>query len=262
MHREVLMFSARESGPRMHEPEIVWLSPEILSWQAENISWIPATSEFGLLAAKEWKHATLRLDPPCDEQKDREEDRKDAVAALWRAVERRIQLFESDYVISQLPSRTQGKLNRLQELGLVSGSVLSDIRDLRNEITHESADPPDREKCLIYRDAVWYFLRSTERFAVHIVGEFVLVNTTAPDQRIEISMGPPEWSITIRAESLPINLVSRQMRESWAPVRLAVSENYGTLFFPVRDSSSMIMTGFIDDTDWILALAQRYFSAT
>jgi hypothetical protein len=257
------------------EDGAVWLSPQILRWRTEEVGWSPATSRLGQMAVEEWDHGFLRLNPPRQDSLDRKEDRKDAIAALWRAVERRIQLFDEVYNIRKvlrISSRESVRLAHLQELGLVRGSVLNDIRALRNDIQHsrrvrqgtavmrEAAEPPSRDQCLLYQDAVWYFLRSTERFARRVPSEYAFVGESLErsDNRVSIEMEPPEWTAGVRADGISVDLVSRIPVESWIPIKLVFTEELGWYFYSMR--GLVLMSGYIEDAAWTLELAKMYFA--
>jgi hypothetical protein len=176
-----------------------WLSPEILRWPAEQCEWTHVISQLGQIANNEWNHGHLRLNSAIANGPNSEEDRKDAIAAFWRAVERRQQLFDEVYavrVLLGLGRRERIHLSHLQALGLIRGSVLDDIRRLRNAIEHESEAPPELSQCFLYQDAIWYFLRSTEPYARRIPTAYELIEDHESysrgeiQERIEIKMSP------------------------------------------------------------------------
>jgi hypothetical protein len=252
-----------------------WLSPEVLRWRTQEIGWSPATSQLGRLAIEEWDHGSLRLNPPCQGSSGRKEDRKDAIAAFWRAVERRIQLFDEVYKARKvlgLNSREPFNLRHLEDLGLVRGSILNDIRKLRNDIQHsvrlqrgtgltrESVEPPPRTQCLLYQDAVWYFLRSTERFAQRIPAEYTLVQEggNEDEQLVSIQMEPPDWTVRISIQQLPDHLISQTPVELWIPIKIDTSDFHELSFIAVR--GIVVTAGSIDDPAWMRELAKIYFA--
>jgi hypothetical protein len=216
------------------------------------------TSQLGQLARREWDHGHLRLNSSPG-QPDLEQDRIDAIAALWRAVERRQQLFDEVYAIKGLLGMTRREkvhLSHLEQLGIIRGSVLDDIRRLRNAIEHRSEVAPDRQQCLLYQDATWYFLRSTEVYARRVPDIFELIRRADLGnlERVEIEMGPPSWSAKITSELLSPEFVSICKRDSWIPIKLA---NYGILTIP---DNTVSIWGSISERDWVLEAAKIYFS--
>jgi hypothetical protein len=240
----------------------ILLSPEILRWIPQYCGWIPAPSRLGRLAKNEWDHGNFRLSSVAENGQDREEDRKDAIAALWRAVERRLQLFDEVYNIRRLLGinrRSKIHLGHLQELGLIRGSVLDDIRRLRNAIEHDSGAPPERKQCLLYQDAIWYFLRSTEGYTRGIPNTYELIEDLEKyangetEERVEIRMHPPEWSIGIFCERLSPDHYAMTSRDDWIPIDFPGDINAGL------DGVAHIM-GSITDPAWTLEFAKTYFS--
>lgn len=241
------------------------LFPGIIHWHAEHVQWAVATSKLGQLANKEWSHSHLRLNLGGADGQDPEEDRKDAVAALWRAVERRLQLFDEVYAIRAalgIGRRERINLKHLQELGLIRGSVLDDIRRLRNAIQHKSEMPPERNQCLLYQDAIWYFLRSTELYARRIPTGYELIENQESyakgkiNERIEVSMRPPEWNVEVYCEHLSPDHYTLNSREAWIEVELFNNR------INIDPEGIAFAWGTITDPAWILEFVKLYFSLT
>lgn len=240
----------------------VWISPEILGWQVGGEGSSAALSGLGPQAWEEWEHAELRLHPDEPAAPDLVQDRKDAMAALSRAVERRIQLFRSVYAIDRLPGmRARDALEQLGTAGLARGLVLSQIRRLRNKTEHESAAPPARDECLIYLDAVWYFLRSTERFAHRMTTELDLLDSVGGRElTITITVSLPAWSVHLQGH-LPATVLSRSARERFIKVSVAHCDQLGALLLE-RSDGSVFLAGFVDEPGPVLAVARKYFAHT
>jgi hypothetical protein len=252
--------------PNDGNPVEVWITAGVLNWPLAGEGSSPLDSPLGAQATGEWDHAALRLDP---RSTDQPLDRKDAISALSRAVERRIQLFHTVYGVDAPDPRrptqpaipgmtTRDRLDQLRELGLARGLVLTQLRKLRNKTEHESAEPPSREECHLYLDAVWYFLRSTERFARRKVEEFDLSDDTAGGE-VTITVRPPEWTAIQLTGHLPGSAVSRSPMDGFIPVEIAVSSDVGSLFRERSDGSFQV-TGFITEPRWQLAVAIKYFT--
>jgi hypothetical protein len=242
------------------------------------------------LSHDEWEHARILLNPPCACCEDREIDRKDALLAIWRSVERRIRLLEDEYSLDKIPGAVEkvpqaknrankkAQLELLEELGLVRGSVLSAIRQLRNEMMHGGSvhavgspvdsvpeNTPDRERCLLYHDMVWYFLRSTEHLARRQVDSYFLSNDPLSNpEPITIELAPPKWDVSISECNIQAELVSYNERSSWIPVFVGSvdpggSYEYGYCY-PSSDKGMMRLMGCVD-AEWSLEFAKKSFTA-
>lgn len=135
------------------------------------------------------------------------------------------------------------------------------MRRLRNKTEHESAAPPTRGECLLYLDAVWYFLRSTERFAHRVTTELDLVDSArGRELTITITVGLPEWSVHLQGH-LPATVVSRSARERFIKVSVAHYDQLGGLLLE-RPDGSIYLAGFVDEPGPVLAVARKYFAYT
>lgn len=268
----------------------VWLSPDILTWQASPEETSPVLSRLGKSSHDEWEHARILLNPPCDCCKDREIDRKDAILAIWRSIEFRIRLLEEVYFLVNIPgliekvpnakkrSNKEAQLQVLEEVDLVRGEVLQAIRKIRNEVMHGPRDDdavspadytpvvvPAREKCLLSHDLVWYFLRSTEHLARRKLASYYLSDDPMnnPDP-LTIALAPPNWAVDVSNSSLREDLVSYEERRSWIPVyvgSLNKGEGYEHGYCcPGREEGTIDLMGFVDD-EWSLDFAKKSFTA-
>lgn len=172
----------------------------------------------------------------------------------------------------------KSQIRLLEELGLVRGSVLSTIRQLRNEMMHgpwadtigspsESApeEVPDREKCLLYHDMVWYFLRSTEHLARRqVISYFLSEDPIRNPDPITIDIAPANWETTVSECNIHADLVSYDERRSWILVLVGSLdpkesyENWYCYLIPGKDSVRLM--GYVD-TSWILEFAKKSFTA-
>lgn len=106
-----------------------------------------------------WRHAQSRV-----KGEPNEFDRVDCISSLKRAVNSRLKTIESVYNFDKLPSLRSKKqtLEKYQDYGLIRPSILRDLFEIRNLLEHEDVDPPETDKCHLFIDIVWYFLKSTD----------------------------------------------------------------------------------------------------
>ncbi|MFD5000665.1 hypothetical protein [Streptomyces buecherae] len=89
-------------------------------------------------------------------------DRIDAVLALKRAVDARLEHLNSIYDFSQYPeSKNFGRLGLLENWGVILQRTLRRLRRLRNAVEHDGAEPPTLDECEDYREVCWWFLKGT-----------------------------------------------------------------------------------------------------
>lgn len=88
----------------------------------------------------------------------------DGIANLKRALNHRLQLIERSYNLRSIhPSwRNKGYLEILEDFGLVRPYLMKSLLTIRNDIEHNDAEPPEKERCKEFVDIVWYFLKSTD----------------------------------------------------------------------------------------------------
>lgn len=115
------------------------------------------TQERKMLAEYSHAHADHRIRTHLTEW-----DRVDAILALKRAMQMRIDHLDSIYGFKQYPEFKQlGPLGLLEHWGVIRQRMLRRMRQLRNAVEHEGAEPPGLEECEDYAEVVWWFLRGT-----------------------------------------------------------------------------------------------------
>ncbi len=91
-------------------------------------------------------------------------DRVDAILALKRAMQLRVDHLNSMYGFKQYPEFKQlGPLGLLEHWGVIRQRMLRRMRQLRNAVEHEGVEPPSIEDCEDYAEVVWWFLRGTSQ---------------------------------------------------------------------------------------------------
>ncbi|MFJ6543198.1 hypothetical protein ACIQMP_21465 [Streptomyces sp. NPDC091385] len=89
-------------------------------------------------------------------------DRTDAILALKRSMQMRMDHLNSIYNFKQYPEFKQlGPLGLLEHWGVIRQRMLRRMRQLRNAVEHEGAEPPAIDECEDYAEIVWWFLRGT-----------------------------------------------------------------------------------------------------
>ncbi|MFH9552272.1 hypothetical protein [Streptomyces sp. NPDC017435] len=91
-----------------------------------------------------------------------EYDRVDAILALKRSMQSRIDHLDSLYGFKQYPEfRQLGPLGLLDHWGVIRRRMLHRMRQLRNAVEHDGAVPPTLDECEDYAEVTWWFLRGT-----------------------------------------------------------------------------------------------------
>ncbi|MEV5242246.1 hypothetical protein AB0K89_24550 [Streptomyces cinnamoneus] len=89
-------------------------------------------------------------------------DRIDAILALKRSMQTRLDHLDELYNLRQYPeSKSVGWLGVLESWGVIRQRMLRRMRQLRNAVEHDGAEPPTIEDCQDYCEVAWWFLRGT-----------------------------------------------------------------------------------------------------
>lgn len=101
----------------------------------------------------------------------------DALANLKRALNQRLKLIEKTYKLKSVKfdGIPKGYLELLERYGLARPYLIKTLMEIRNEIEHKDAEPPNIDRCKELVDVTWYFLKSTDR----------IVNLTPIDFELE-----------------------------------------------------------------------------
>lgn len=227
-----------------------------------------------LPAYQEWGHAEVRLDGPASTI-----DRKDCLLALNRAVLHRINILNRRYHLKKIPGMDPkaGNTIIMHKLGLARGSVLDLLRNLRNRVEHDLSEPPEQKECNLYLDAVWYFLRSTDRLVVEVASQIEVFHPETQDEPMSIYVSFPEWRIYIDGDLnlSPASFVDTSSHDEGASGSIQIgriSERgifykmdplpekvEGFLHIPPR-SEFVNFGGEVKGDDFIFNFAKAYFS--
>ncbi|MBB4712293.1 hypothetical protein BJ965_002175 [Streptomyces luteogriseus] len=105
-------------------------------------------------------------------------DRIDAILALKRSMQTRLEHLDRLYGFKQYPEFKQlGPLGLLDHWGVIRRRMLHRMRQLRNAVEHDGAEPPSLDNCEDYAEVTWWFLRGTSPLLqpmenVDYLGEF------------------------------------------------------------------------------------------
>lgn len=98
----------------------------------------------------------------------------DALSNLKRAVNSRLQHLEELYHLSSIFPKSIGALQRLEGVDLAKPFLIRALFDLRNDVEHNDAPPPSRQRCGEFADATWYFLKTTDSACKTVVSGVTL----------------------------------------------------------------------------------------
>lgn len=186
-----------------------WLSPEFFDWWCASEGAVDLDETAWRRAYEHLRHAEEVLRTGTDSM-----SRVDAVSTLKRCLNQRLQHLKNTYAFEKIPLPNWPKrlLDQMAELGMVRPFLLQHLMEVRNQIEHADARPPNPRRCNELVDVLWYFLRSTDPFAkfwhsgfcfeepsTSGHGEYAVVFNAHPSRswRIEVSGWlEPKWIST------------------------------------------------------------------
>ena len=138
----------------------VWIDPSWLSWERLMEGRFVFSTDAVDRPYVIQQHACDRLvgDPS-------DLDRADAIIALRRAVDQRVQKLKEIYQIRKLRVTTpeaKGDLHLLSSFDIIRPFMVKRLIEIRNVVEHQDREPPPTAESLMFADLVWYFLRSTD----------------------------------------------------------------------------------------------------
>ena len=100
----------------------------------------------------------------------------DAITTLKRSVDYRIKDLNEKYKLKRISPHLKKKntIEKLAEFSVIKPLMLSKLIEIRNNIEHNEAAPPEHPLCLELLEFVWYFLRSTDYLCSHISQSLIL----------------------------------------------------------------------------------------
>lgn len=193
----------------------LWVSPQVLDWAAARVPGGFKHDREITRAHEIWAHADERLRVQGDSL-----TRVDAITTLKRAINQRLAFLDGIYAFDHMPVKAPGHrpLEQLAFWGVVRPTMLRRLVSIRNAVEHEDAEPPDLERCLEFLDAVWYFLRSTDRLCREY-DVAVLLFQPEGERELELTTGREvQWNITLSG-SVPKELQSTEEHSGWMQMR-------------------------------------------
>lgn len=136
----------------------IWIPNSILNWHAQP-QWKHICEDEWERAYIIWEHARSLVDSGSSEF-----ILADGVANLKRALNHRLKLIEEIYSFKEIEisNKPKGYLELLERYDLVRPYLMKVLLNIRNDIEHNDAAPPEIERCKELVDVVWYFLKSTD----------------------------------------------------------------------------------------------------
>lgn len=191
----------------------VWINPEFLNWYCFSEGGSIVNDVDNMRAYEIWEHALNRL-----QNNPSEMDRTDAITTLKRCLNQRLQLIEKYYKLrSNFGSNSKRYLQLLEELSLIRPLLLQGLMEIRNEIEHKDKRPPKLERCLELLDAVWYFLRTTDRI-VQVISDSLLYQHNNDIHWISLEVIiKRKWHLYLRGW-LPNELIASQSTSSFIEI--------------------------------------------
>jgi hypothetical protein len=199
----------------------MWLSPEILSWNAYIDDRLYKEDAEGERAYQIWAHAEEILKQHIDAF-----HLVDVVTTLKRAMSHRLQFLKDSYKFEAIPVKKnpQRIIEQLAFWGIIRPTMLTKLIDIRNALEHEDATPPTHERCIELLDFVWYFLRSTDSLAVGPPIAFVLYIESGDTYDLALKTGPKnKWRIDFGGW-INASLLSDSKKEEWFEIQISRQE--------------------------------------
>ncbi|WP_413379104.1 hypothetical protein [Paenibacillus taichungensis] len=195
----------------------MWLSPKVFQWRAEIDGSYCNEPTLYKRPYEIWKHAERILNRQANHFQ-----RVDAICALKRAVNSRLNTLQNEYKFNLIPLSDVPKkpLQQLEYFGIIRPFILNKLIDIRNQIEHEDMNPPTLVQCREFLDVSWYFLKATDSYVHYITDGYCLIlesndETEAVSLRMETS---PEknWDLEISIwlpDESPY--ISKELRDGW-----------------------------------------------
>lgn len=152
----------------------------------------------------------------------------DSINNLKRAINIRLRHLEEIYKFGEMFPKEFGSLERLAYVGLARPFLVKQLFELRNNIEHRDAPPPNAERAWELVDAAWYFLRTTDsacKFVPHsVMLQSIGTGTRAdPELWLEFKGQPSKDECFDINGWLPLGLVSESEQPKFLLVELACS---------------------------------------
>ncbi|MFD6423551.1 hypothetical protein [Streptomyces sp. NPDC060198] len=185
-------------------------------------------------------------------------DRIDAILALKRSMQTRLDHLDSLYGFSQYPeSRSIGWLGLLEHWGVIRKRMLHRMKQLRNAVEHDGAEPPTLDECEDYAEVTWWFLRGTSPLLAPMDS---IDYNGAFHGSVHYEYSPLKIRVT---GSLSTNLISAKEVSGWSkavafPIRYG--ENKGVMSPVQEEDNNFEFEGYVTDPVSAHAFLKNAFS--
>jgi hypothetical protein len=139
--------------------EKLWISKDIMKWDIEGTGGREVDKNLFRRSYEIWEHSKSLI-----ENATNDFHLSDGITNLKRCLNHRLQLIESIYNFKKIDidAKPKGTLELLQRYGIVRPLIIRTLLLIRNDIEHNDANPPSKERCQEFVDILWYFLKSTD----------------------------------------------------------------------------------------------------
>jgi hypothetical protein len=151
----------------------IWVSAEFLRFHGY---W---DSRSGRLAKKEVSRPLVLLNHAEEivQHSESQAYLADAIININRAVDLRLAQIEKIYSIRKMTHLSPLKeWDRLEKLGIIRKTFISELNRIRNHIEHRDAKPPGKKAVLTYIDFCWYFIKSTNSICASSIDAIIFEN--------------------------------------------------------------------------------------
>lgn len=138
---------------------LIYLSESILDWDFYSGGGKVVSKDDLLRPYEIWEHSRKLV-----EKAGSEFDLADGISSVKRALNSRLQIIEKYYQLRDIDPSWKRKhyFEILESFDLLRPYLMKNLLELRNDIEHNDAVPPSKERCSEFIDIVWYFLKSTD----------------------------------------------------------------------------------------------------
>ncbi|WP_405506912.1 hypothetical protein OG323_09225 [Streptomyces cyaneofuscatus] len=143
-------------------------------------------------------------------------DQIDAMLALKRSMQTRLDHLDSLYRFKQYPEcAALGWLGILERWGVIRKRMLHRMKQLRNAVEHDGAEPPSLGECEDYAEVTWWFLRGTSP----LLSPLDMIDYTgAAFGVVNYSYNP--LKISVRIDLVP-EMVSDSPVPGWSKIKIS-----------------------------------------
>lgn len=196
------------------------------------------------------KHAEYRINTHTNEF-----DQIDAILALKRAMQSRLDHLDRIYHIKQYPQYKQiGWLGILESWGVIRQRMLRRMRQLRNSVEHDGAEPPSLDDCQDYCEVLWWFLRGTAPLLFPLRDMAVFFN----EGELSLSFEYNPIKIT-GTGTLDPEMLSDSALPGWAKIKTRPGASDSITPQPGKIEGTLYVAFTATDPEWVSPLLRMGF---